>query len=410
MIGPGGIRPLPVLHTPVTSAPVVAKKRLTEDEKKREMSIALKEARKLRNREAASNSRQKQKEHLDSLENKCKSLEQENKSLKNENSLLKSKISFLEREAIRVKDTFHSSLSGSSSSSKRKALSLLAVVFILGVNLGPFAGVFVNLSQDKAAKSLTSPPASHSGRVLLWTEERDLVGDKLLGAEKILQKREAGLRGDFNLTDSADCQQFINKTESMRLENELRGFVERVESEKLIKKKKPRKAAKAIPKKPIPLQRMKSWLNYQDQTGDNVKELELFDRKMDKLPFTYQNLLDAIHRRDDTFYFVAFSAGDALLLPAEANKTKVRPRFSVIMPALSTFNETMPGTGVNSTYSVFTLMQIDCEVMNTKIVQMRNLLPERADVRPEKNVSISGKQRSNTKRESAHSKRNSTGT
>lgn len=52
----------------------------------------------------------------------------------------------------------------------------------------------------------------------------------------------------------------------------------------------------------------------------------------------HAGLLEALHRRDDTFYVVSFSM-DHLLLPALAHNNSVRPKMSLVLPALSTNSE-----------------------------------------------------------------------
>lgn len=56
------------------------------------------------------------------------------------------------------------------------------------------------------------------------------------------------------------------------------------------------------------------------------------------IPNTNEPLLEALNRRDDTFYVVSFS-GDHLLLPALALNKTARPKMSLVFPALSTNGE-----------------------------------------------------------------------
>ncbi|KAI1289739.1 Cyclic AMP-dependent transcription factor ATF-6 alpha [Halotydeus destructor] len=358
--------------TKTTTAPFPQKatksRKQSSDSDKLALSNALKEARKIRNREAARNSFHKQKEHVTALESKCATLERENVELKRENQSLKSKLSFLEKETNTLRETFQNSLSNVGG--KRKALSLLAVVFMIGLNIGPYSGLISGGSKSHLHTSQESNvnfADIHSGRTLLWADDKI---DRKLDAEVKDVKPS-----HYNSTVPANCQQYVNQSETRRLENDLRVWVQRIEREIKMNSKTRQKAAKATVEKAdaSPMSRMKSWLSYGEQ---GVKDIELFKVQSGEMPFSYESLLGAIKRRDDTFYFVSLSAGDHLLLPAETNRTRVRPRFSIIMPSMSTLNETSLDTGVNLTYSIFTMMQIDCEVMNTKVIQISNLVNE----------------------------------
>ncbi|KOB74232.1 Cyclic AMP-dependent transcription factor ATF-6 beta, partial [Operophtera brumata] len=77
-------------------------------------------------------------------------------------------------------------------------------------------------------------------------------------------------------------------------------------------------------------------------------------------------LLQALHRRDDTFYVVGVGKGQHLLLPAVSHNITRPPKMALILPARN-----------SSMNDHVTLMQIDCSVVNTTIVQLKSdALPE----------------------------------
>lgn len=56
-------------------------------------------------------------------------------------------------------------------------------------------------------------------------------------------------------------------------------------------------------------------------------------------------LLQALHRRDDTFYIVGFGKGEHLLLPAVSHNVTRPPKMALILPARSgngKFTKTLP--------------------------------------------------------------------
>lgn len=85
----------------------------------------------------------------------------------------------------------------------------------------------------------------------------------------------------------------------------------------------------------------------------------------------YATFFEEIHRQDDTFYVVSFHA-DHLLLPALAHNKTFRPKMSLMLPAWNLNNNNNA-----STDGIITLMQIDCEVLNTSMIQIReSSIPE----------------------------------
>ncbi|KAM9510433.1 uncharacterized protein ACIB01_019517 [Guaruba guarouba] len=73
----------------------------------------------------------------------------------------------------------------------------------------------------------------------------------------------------------------------------------------------------------------------------------------------------AISRREDTFYVVSFRR-DHLLLPAISHNKTSRPKMSLVLPAAA-INESLSGRGGG----LEAMMQVDCEVMDTRVVHVR---------------------------------------
>lgn len=129
-------------------------------------------------------------------------------------------------------------------------------------------------------------------------------------------------------------------------------------------------------------------------TKRTESELTLFN--VPKLPIQIQGLFDSIGHREDTFYVVSFSA-EHLLVPATIKNPLSRPKMSLIMPAPPVafngksctlkkelwlqLNFRFKGT-VHSPPQHFTMMQIDCEVINTSIVHIKeDVIPTQFGIR-----------------------------
>lgn len=79
----------------------------------------------------------------------------------------------------------------------------------------------------------------------------------------------------------------------------------------------------------------------------------------------YLKLFKKIHRKDDTFYVLSFNS-DHILLPASAYNKTSRPKIALMFPAT---NEHLFNSNNNGK---MTLMQIDCEIMNTIMLEFPN--------------------------------------
>ncbi len=362
---------------------------------KLQLSQLKREARKLRNREAASISRKRKKEYVDNLEERIISLVKQNTDLRNENEKLKHKIACFEEERRQLsKRGFNYSVESNcncrpnlnnSLSNKKAALSLLAVIFMLGLNLAPFSGVLI--TNDKGIASVDSNLkhdfVKHGpSRTLLWETSNDenLPIDVLTARENAFNSSNIKSNSSYNKIKDTNCKTYINQTESLRLESDLRGWVLRVKMEKEEVSKQKKRLIKSNKlkdrfNKPIPLPRLKAWT--QRRTDNDISDINDYALESynsgSKIPqIKYEDLLSAIHRRDDTFYFLSFSAEDHLIIPPiPSNGSEIRPRFSLIMPSIMPLNESS-SQGTNVTYHRIVMMQIDCEVINTKMVLLNS--------------------------------------
>ncbi|XP_071802773.1 cyclic AMP-dependent transcription factor ATF-6 beta-like [Asterias amurensis] len=333
----------------------------------------------IKNRESACLSRKKKKEYLQGLEGKMDDIDSENTRLREENCLLRKRVEELQKENNRLRK-----LQSMLPSAKKTTTCLFALVLLLGFNLAPFS-IFSSQKDDYSA--------THHGRALLGysepsTSHDDQSPDGLLRqqAEKI-----AIDRGIFNTTNNEgvpespmtrkelmvirDMAEYmlskggpscpkLNMTESHRLADVLMGWAQnhqdeqkKYNKEQQIKKQK-MKAPRKKPTKRNPFKRAPPTL----QVDPNERSLQVYDSLFQR---TYDSLLDALNRRDDTFYVVSFRR-DHMLLPATAHNNTQRPRMSLVMPSVGV-NE----SSLNTPKDHISMMQIDCEVMNTKMVYIK---------------------------------------
>ena len=352
------------------------------------------EARKIRNRESAQTSRVKKKEYVIGLEQRIDGLLKENSDLKTENERLKTKLIDLENKNKCLAKRSYTSLEAqckcrsvlTTKSNKKAALSLLAVVFMLGLNLAPFSGVLI--ANDESISSIASNQRRDSvtkhgtSRTLLWNPKENSVDMDVIGLNS------SGFKNDSN--SNIDCKTYINQTESLRLETDLRDWLSKVklEKEEVFKykrqlKAKTNKQLKDRFNKPIPLTRLKAWIQKRTETDFNEfneYSIETYKTGLKIPQINYEDLLSAIHRRDDTFYLLSYSSKDHLIIPPMSrNSSEVRPRFSLLIPLISTLNESLI-RGTNVTYSQMSVMQIDCQVINTKMVLFNTSPKGRSDI------------------------------
>ncbi|XP_066548108.1 cyclic AMP-dependent transcription factor ATF-6 alpha [Amia ocellicauda] len=346
----------PVLAIPIHSP-------AGEDDVCSSTNVMRRQQRMIKNRESASLSRKKKKEYLLTLEARLKVALSENEKLKNENGSLKKQLEGLVSENKVLKVT----------APKRRAVCVMVVLAFVMLNSGPMS-VF---HRDPSSKLTTG--TVHSSRQLLGfspenensrvQETPEIVipqspdrSESPLGEKKALMvvKKEPLL-----FVPPPPCQPSINRTKSIKLANELRGWVHRHEVERTKSRRMTNSQHKS--KTVLKSQDNKAevaqivTVQYTDTSDKNSgSELQVY-----YAPYrSYNEFFEEIHRRGDTFYVVSFRR-DHLLLPATNHNKGSRPKMSVVLPAMNSHESVIK----EEEYSV--MMQIDCEVMDTRILHIK---------------------------------------
>ncbi|XP_059368544.1 cyclic AMP-dependent transcription factor ATF-6 alpha-like isoform X2 [Carassius carassius] len=348
---------------PVTASPVVAMT-LPNSTPEDDSSASRRQQRMIKNRESASLSRKKKKEYLLTLEARLKAALSENEKLKNENGTLKRQVEGLMSENSVLKAT----------APKRRAVCLMAVMVFLVFNLGP-----MSLLEGDRGSTFPAAPA-FSGRHLLGfspESERNLETDSsqtdpfnpVNRLEDVVSEQKALMVGKDPLyfRTPPPCQPPVNRTKCMKIAHELRGWVHRHEVEQTKTRRmsnsqhRGRTILKAADKR-YEVPQIMTQIQYTDSSEKTPSsELQVYYAPHR----TYNDFFDELHRRGDTFYVISFRR-DHLLLPATNHNKGSRPKMSVVLPAMN-YNES-----IIKDKEFELMMQIDCEVMDTRILQIKS--------------------------------------
>ncbi|XP_037375341.1 cyclic AMP-dependent transcription factor ATF-6 beta isoform X1 [Talpa occidentalis] len=326
----------------------------------------------IKNRESACQSRRKKKEYLQGLEARLQAVLADNQQLRRENAALRRRLEALLAENSELK----------LGSGNRKVVCIMVFLLFIAFNFGP-----VSISEPPLAPAsprMSGEELRPRRHLLEFSAQEPVHGvEDLQGSSPVPEEpqlsptgqpsfrnltafpggsKELLLRDLDQLFLASDCRHF-NRTESLRLADELSGWVQRHQRgrrktpQRVQERQKSQLRKKPPPVKTVPTQPLGP------PERDSLGQLQLY-RHPDR---SQPEFLDAIDRREDTFYVVSFRR-DHLLLPAISHNKTSRPKMSLVMPAMAP-NETLSGRGPPGDYEE--MMQIECEVMDTRVIHIK---------------------------------------
>ncbi|NWH47337.1 ATF6A factor, partial [Fregata magnificens] len=329
-----------------------------------DVNVLRRQQRMIKNRESAFQSRKKKKEYMLGLEARLEAALLENEKLKKENSTLKRQLDevVLENQKLKV------------SSPKRRTLCVMVILAFIMLNYDPFGEltdtigclteIVIHLFRKSHRSSYNlsgfADGSAYSLDLVKGSYDHSVSDNKAL----MIVSEEPLL---YISPPPPPCQPLINRTESLRLNHELRGWVHRHEVERTRSRRlsnnqqqKARVMQSSLSEK-ADSQLMAMPYTDTSLSGNSGNELQVYYAS----PRSYQDFFEAIHRREDTFYVVSFRR-DHLLLPATTHNKTRRPKMSIVLPAVNINENVINGQD----YEV--MMQIDCEVMDTRILHIKS--------------------------------------
>ncbi|XP_043408905.1 cyclic AMP-dependent transcription factor ATF-6 alpha isoform X6 [Chelonia mydas] len=304
-------------------------------------NLLRRQQRMIKNRESACQSRRKKKEYMLGLEAKLKAALLENEQLKRENGSLKRQLDELVLENQNLKIP----------SPKRRAVCVMVILAFVMLNYGPLS-VF----------------------------ERDPNGAEPSGSLAHRSRNLLEFSASQKLNTAQQMPNIISQNKE-RLNHELRGWVHRHEVERTRSRRmSDNQQQKTRVVQSSTGEKADSQLMAMPNTDPSISrnsgnELQVYYAS----PRNYQDFFEAIHRRRDTFYVVSFRRvfcpgirkyghiiKDHLLLPATTHNKTRRPKMSIVLPAINVSENVINGQD----YEV--MMQIDCEVMDTRILHIKS--------------------------------------
>ncbi|XP_069630141.1 cyclic AMP-dependent transcription factor ATF-6 beta isoform X1 [Haliaeetus albicilla] len=330
--------------------------------------VLKRQQRMIKNRESACQSRRRRKEYVQGLEERLRQALADNDRLRRENGLLRRRLDALLGQSSELRPI----------PGPRKLACLAALLLFLAFNLGP-----LSLLQPPPAEPRRQPPPRGRRHLLgvaegggpatdlpqTWGPPPGLRQEPTPPGRTPFRNASLGavtLRELDGLFRASDCRHF-NRTESLRLADELSGWVRRHQIDRRkpgSPPRPPRSQFQASPpwKAPASSRLVTAAPPHPERAPPGQLQLYRPDR-------AEPHFLAAIDRREDTFYVVSFRR-DHLLLPAISHNKTSRPKMSLVMPAAA-LNESLSGRGGG----LEAMMQVDCEVMDTRVIHVRRRPP-----------------------------------
>ncbi|XP_025050165.1 cyclic AMP-dependent transcription factor ATF-6 alpha [Alligator sinensis] len=363
-----------------------------------DLNVLRRQQRMIKNRESACQSRKKKKEYMLGLEARLKAALVENERLKRENGSLKRQLDEVVLENQKLKDY----------SPKKRAVCVAVILVFIVLNCGPLSllkrdssGANPNLSAAYRNRHLLEFSASQKLDTAQKTPDIIIAKSSDRSARSVSDNKALMVLTEDPLLyiSPPPCKPLINRTESLRLNHELRGWVhrhevERTRSRRLSKNQQQKTQVvqsspgenadsqlMAVPYTDTSVRLSNEFVIQQfslciavwnaltptknkmcvAECRNSGNELQVYYAS----PRSYQDFLEAIDRREDTFYVVSFRR-DHLLLPATTHNKTRRPKMSIVLPAINIKENVINGPD----YEV--MMQIDCEVMDTRILHIKS--------------------------------------
>ncbi|XP_053665203.1 cyclic AMP-dependent transcription factor ATF-6 alpha [Anopheles marshallii] len=406
-----------------------------------------KHQRMIKNRQSAYESRQKKKEYVTSLEKRLEQLSQENQQLKVENLNLLEKLKMQCTCAAVNQPQGHSTMKQVSPTARKNTAIVLAMLFMVSLNFYPIGNLLTN-SDPVEMNQLSDKVVTYHSRGLLWMNDSSNLNDRSRPRsyrDNLTVFNELTNEDSIETLPVTECPFYVNQTENIRLASELRRWIGENGYKNLTNgmgqaevsidtfdkmfrlkdtidsmyqhMKDISMQLKSYERQQMQAQSGKKLSRNRQRKAPGQRQMMTYRKKIPnqhdvdlyypKIHVKYAEFFEEIGRRDDTFYLVSFSE-EHLLLPALAYNKTNRPRMSLMLPTV-TASSTPMSNGTNRSDKI-TLMQIDCEVMNTSVIQIREKMIPGA-LRPQGDETAKGGSGDNGSRDAAnpgvHTKRSS---